>query len=67
MKHTEGRLEYEASTKTIRAKPSNYWVASMDSWDGAVDNVANAQRMCACWNALKGIENPHEFVRRAKE
>jgi len=35
---------YEPETKTVRSVPSNYWIASMDSWDGAVTpfNDANA-------------------------
>lgn len=33
---------YEASTKTIRAVPSNHWIASMNSFDAAEDHDANA-------------------------
>ena len=36
------KWRYEESTKTIRAVPSNHWIASMDSWDGAEDHEANA-------------------------
>lgn len=32
---------YEKATKTIRSIPENYWIASMDSFDGAVDHEAN--------------------------
>jgi hypothetical protein len=48
-KHTPGPWRYEESTKTIRAVPSNYWLATMDSWDGAVkpSNDANARLMAA--------------------
>lgn len=38
---------YEKSTKTIRAEPENYWIATMDSIDGAVDNDANAELIAA--------------------
>ena len=41
-KHTPGPWRYEANTKTIRSVPSNYWIATMDSWDGAVNHTANA-------------------------
>ena len=37
------KWRYEESTKTIRDVPSNHWIASMDSWDGAEDHEANAQ------------------------
>lgn len=47
MKHTPGPWRYEGATKTIRSTPANYWVATMDSWDGAVDNVANARLIAA--------------------
>ena len=41
-KHTPGPWIYSESTGTIRSVPANYWIASMDSFDGAVDNKANA-------------------------
>jgi hypothetical protein len=45
--HTPAPWVYEASTRTIRARPSNYWLASMDSWDGAVNHEANARLIAA--------------------
>jgi len=45
--HTPGPWRYEASTKTIRSQPANYWLASMNSWDGAVDHDANARIIAA--------------------
>lgn len=45
--HTPGPWIYESETKTIRSKPANYWLASMDSWDGAVNNEANARLIAA--------------------
>ncbi len=42
MEHTPGPWRYEEGTHTIRAVPSNYWIATMDSWDGAIDSEANA-------------------------
>lgn len=46
-KHNAGPWRYEEVTKTIRAVPQNYWLATMDSWDGAVNNAANARLMAA--------------------
>jgi hypothetical protein len=45
--HTPGPWRYEAGTKTIRSVPANYWLATLDSWDGAVNNAANARVMAA--------------------
>jgi len=42
-KHTPGPWKYEPGTKTIRAMPQNYWLATMDSFDGAVNHDANAR------------------------
>ena len=36
LNHTKGHWKYEESTKTIRAQKENYWLATVDSWDGAV-------------------------------
>ena len=33
---------YEASTQTIRSVPQNYWIASMNSWDRAINHEENA-------------------------
>jgi hypothetical protein len=38
---------YEKSTRTIRSVPENYWLASMNSWDNAVDHDANAALISA--------------------
>ena len=57
-KHTPGPWRYEESTKTIRALPSNYWLCTMDSWDGAVSHEANAALIAAApelLEALKGV------------
>ena len=47
MKHTPGKWKYELETKTIRSSPANYWIATMDSLDGAVNNEANARLIAA--------------------
>jgi hypothetical protein len=55
MKHTPGPWKYEQSTKTIRATPSNYWLATMDSWDGAVNHDANAKLIAAAPELLEAL------------
>ena len=55
--HNDGDWVYEPDTGTIRTKRENYHVASMDSWDGAVNNEANATRIVSCVNGCRGI-NP---------
>ena len=54
--HTPAPWSYEKATKTIRAKPSNYWIATMDSWDGAVNHEANAQLIAAAPDLLEACE-----------
>ena len=54
--HTPGPWRYEEGTKTIRAVPSNYWLATMDSWDGAVDHAANARLIAAAPRMLEALE-----------
>ena len=38
---------YEVATKTIRSVPENYWIASMNSFEGSVDHEANARLIAA--------------------
>lgn len=45
--YTPGPWRYEESTKTIRSVPENYWLATMDSFDGAVNHQANAALIAA--------------------
>ena len=54
---TPGPWQYEATTKTVRSVPANYWLASMDSWDGAVDHDANAKLIAAAPDLLAALEN----------
>ena len=54
--HTPGPWTYEASTKTVRSIPSNYWIATMDSWDGAVNHEANARLIAAAPDLLEALE-----------
>ena len=55
--HTPGHWAYEHATKTIRARPSNYWLASMDSFDGAVCHEANARLIAAAPDLLAALED----------
>ena len=50
--HNEGPWEYQPSSGTIRDR-SNHWIATMDSFDGAVDNHANGRLIAAAPNLLK--------------
>ena len=57
-KHTPGPWRYEPETGTIRSVPANYWLATMDSFDGAVNHHANALLIEAApemWDALTAI------------
>lgn len=51
---------YEASTKTIRSVPENYWIASMNSWDGAVDHKANVNLIAAAPELLRALESLYD-------
>ena len=56
-KHTPGPWKFEDSTKTIRSATENYWLASMDSWDGAVNHAANARLIAAAPEMLRALEH----------
>lgn len=49
------RVRYEPATKTLRADPENYWLASFDSWDGAVDHEATARKIETAYNNHKAL------------
>lgn len=55
-KWTKGPWKYEASTKTIRAVPANYWLATMDSWERAVNHEANAHLIAAAPLMAEALE-----------
>jgi hypothetical protein len=48
---------YEPETRTIRSVPSNHWVASMNSWDGAEDHQANARIIAAAPELLEALNS----------
>jgi hypothetical protein len=56
MEHTKGPWRYEQETKTIRSVPANYWLATMDSWDGAVNHEANAHLIAAAPDLLNSLK-----------
>ena len=57
-KHTPGPWRYEEITQTIRSVPSNYWIATMDSFDGAVrkETQANALLTAAAPELLEAAK-----------
>ncbi len=57
MSYTKGPWKYEPETKTIRSIPGDYWLATMASWDGAIDNEANAQVIAAAPDLLRNLKN----------
>ncbi len=70
MKHTPGPWRYEFETRTIRSIPTNYWLATIDSWDGAVNNEANAHLIAAApdlLEALKKVANCSRYPRNESE
>lgn len=50
------KWKYEAGTKTIRSIPENYWIATMDSCDRAVDNQENAKLIAAAPELLETLK-----------
>lgn len=54
---TPAPWRYEAATKTIRSVPANYWLATMDSWDGAVNHEANAKLIAAAPEMLEALHS----------
>jgi hypothetical protein len=54
--HTPGPWKYEVATRTIRSEPANYWLASMNSWDGAVNHEANARLIAAAPEMLEALK-----------
>lgn len=61
--HTPGPWKWEPETKTIRSVPANYWIASMDSWDKAVNHEANAHLIEAAPDLLKALKEAVETLR----
>lgn len=62
MKKIPTAARYEESTKTIRSVPENYWLASMDSWDGAVDHAATALLFAAAPEILAALKEARKRI-----
>lgn len=54
-KHTPTPWRYEPATKTIRAVPANYWIATVNSWDGMVNNEADGEFIALAVNNHAGL------------
>ncbi len=54
---TPGPWKWEPGSKTIRSVPANYWLATMDSWDGQVNNDANARLIAAAPALYAALED----------
>ena len=50
------KWKYEEATQTIRSVPENYWIATMDSWDAAVNHTANAKLIAAAPELLEAAK-----------
>ena len=62
-KPTRRTWKYEPATKTIRTSPENYWIATMDSFEGSVDHAANARLIAAAPELLAALKPLFEFCR----
>lgn len=49
---------YCPSTETIRTAPGNHWVASMNSWDGAVDKTPHGHLLAAAGDLRDACDDP---------
>ena len=56
-KYVPTAARYEQSTQTIRSVPENYWLTSMDSWDGAVDHEKTARIFAASFEMKKILQD----------
>lgn len=63
--HTPGPWKYEPETKTIRSQKTNYWLATMDSWDGAVNHHANASLISAAPEMFSALVGAQKAIRAA--
>ena len=50
------KWRYEEKTQTIRSVPENYWIATMVSWDAAVNHTANAKLIAAAPELLEAAK-----------
>ena len=68
--HTPTPWKFEESTMTLRSAPSNYWLATFDSFDGAINNKANAAFIVRAVNShealLEAVKKALKYVQRAE-
>ncbi|HQS59979.1 MAG: hypothetical protein B7Y56_03480 [Gallionellales bacterium 35-53-114] len=60
--YTPAPWVFEESTRTIRSKPGNYWVASIDSWEGAINHEANACLIATAPELLNALTTAEDFM-----
>jgi hypothetical protein len=58
---------YEKETKTIRQVPENYWIATMGSFDGAINNAANANLIAAAPDMYEKLKWAYNFISQYME
>jgi len=47
---------FEKETMTIRTVPENYWIASLNSWDNALNHEENGEIAAAAPELLEAIK-----------
>ena len=50
--YSKSKWRYEKATQTIRTVPENYWVASMNSFEGMMDHEANGEAIARHHNII---------------
>ena len=50
------KWNFEKETMTIRSIPENYWIASFNSWDTALDHERNGKIAAAAPELLEAIK-----------
>jgi hypothetical protein len=62
--HTPGPWLYEPETETIRSVKENYWLASMESFEGEVSNEANARLIASAPELLEALRGTMKALSR---
>ena len=64
MRQVPTAARYEPETKTIRSVPENYWLASLDSFEGAVDHEATARMFAAAPAMVAALREAIRWINR---